>query len=441
MTKRKPATAIRTTQVSGDGKLRRVLDAACAESGYALDELTVLSLHTDPYRLDTPAGHRDGKWAAQQLARAYGSDRQTHWRGLHYAMVVKGNIKKPNGKTYRNTHDDWSWLSEYAVKAARWLGYISFDRIKDRRNPDPIIHRKLRPPRTTLVDAELTNIDIEAIEPTPLTVAFAPRQAFQFVIFGEKSSLEEVALPLAEKYEADLYLASGEISDTLIYRMAKDAAADGRPLIVFTIADCDPAGWQMSVSIARKLQAFRDLFFPHLRFEVVPAALTIKQVKRLRLPDTPLKDTERRAAKWKEVFGVEQTEVDALLTPAALERNTLRDLVDAAIADYHDDTLAGRVNDAEDEWTDAAQVAIDRHVNARRFAQIRRDTRAVSDEIARINEQLRDLVDGVTLPPVEVPQAQAPEPTRHALVNRADDWVTATRALIAHKSYRKRAKN
>ena len=36
---------------------------------------------------------------------------------------------KPDGEIYRNTDDDWMWLSEIAGKAARWLGYIPFERI------------------------------------------------------------------------------------------------------------------------------------------------------------------------------------------------------------------------------------------------------------------------------------------------------------------------
>jgi hypothetical protein len=120
------------------------------------------------------------------------------------------------------------------------------------------------------------------VEPTPYAVGFDVRQAFHFVIFGEKSSLEDVLLPIAQENEADLYLPTGEISDTLVYQIAKDANEDGRPLVLFTAADCDPAGRQMPVSIARKLQAFRDLFFPNLRFEVVPVALTPEQVRSIR---------------------------------------------------------------------------------------------------------------------------------------------------------------
>ena len=60
----------------------------------------------------------------------------------------------------------------------------------------------------------------------------------------------------------------------------------------------------MPVSIARKLQALRDLLFPSLRFEVVQTALTVEQVRDLDLPSTPLKETEKRADRWRAAFGV-----------------------------------------------------------------------------------------------------------------------------------------
>jgi hypothetical protein len=49
------------------GPLRGVLEGAVREHGFSMADLTVLSLEVDPYRLDTPAGHRDGQWVAQQL--------------------------------------------------------------------------------------------------------------------------------------------------------------------------------------------------------------------------------------------------------------------------------------------------------------------------------------------------------------------------------------
>jgi len=235
--------------VNGYGVLRSVLESARHKEGCGLGDLTVLSVQVDPYRLDTPSGHRDGHWIAEQLDRALGT-RRIHWRGLHYALVAHGNILKPDGSIYRNTDEDWTWLANVAGKAARWLGYISFERITDNRNAPPVIHRKARVIAEAFVSIglDVTIPDADDLQPKPIAVGFEARQAYQFVIFGEKASLEDVVLPIARARQADLYLSSGEISDTLLYRIAKDAAADGRPLVVFTLADCDPAGHQMPVS-------------------------------------------------------------------------------------------------------------------------------------------------------------------------------------------------
>ena len=114
---------------------------------------------------------------------------------------------------------------------------------------------------------------------------FEPRQPYRLVFFGEKTSLDDVLGPLAEEFSADLYLMSGQISDTYLHQMASDAAADGRPLVVFTFSDFDPAGyWDMPTAIGRKLQALRDLMFPTLEFTVVHAALGPEQVRDLDLP-------------------------------------------------------------------------------------------------------------------------------------------------------------
>jgi len=297
--------------------LRKILETACTKEKASLSDLTVLSAAVDPYRLDTDASHRDGGWLAAQLNKLCGSAARIHWRGLHYAIVQEANIKKPNGEIYRNTEADWIWLSENAGKAARWLGYIPFERIIDARNAAPIIHRKPKviPKAHLSIGLDIDVPDAEDIEPLPIARGFVARQAYQFAIFGEKSSLEDIAAPIARQFEADLYLPTGEISDTLVYQIAKDANADGRPLVMFTLSDCDPAGHQMPISIARKLQAFKDLFFRRLEFEVVPVALTVDQVKAERLPSVPMKETEKRADRWRDAFGIDQTEIDALTTP------------------------------------------------------------------------------------------------------------------------------
>jgi hypothetical protein len=328
--------------------LRQVLETACKTHGCRQADLTVLDIKVDPYRVDTPAHHRDGEWVAQQIDKAFRPGQRIHIRALHYALVSQGNVRKTDGSVYRNTVEDGDWL-EQAMKAARWLGYVSFDRISDNRNAAPVIFRSrppIEPSAITLgsgvwageIAFDLGEINLA--EPYGRLTGFDREQPFALTIFGEKSSLEDVLLPIARRYGANLYLGPGEISHTLVYGIAKDGVEDGRPLAVLTVTDFDPGGRQMPVSIGRKLQAFRDAFFPDLRFEVIPAALTVEQVREFGLPSTPLKTGESRADRWRQEFGVEQTEVDALGT---LRPDDLRRIVETALAPYYDRTLGRRI--------------------------------------------------------------------------------------------------
>lgn len=429
------------SESNGYGILRSVLERAREEAGCSLSKLTALSAQIDPYRLDTPAGHRDGQWLAKHLDKAIGDQRRIHWRGLHYVLVSgKKPVRKPDGEVYRNTEEDWLWMSGIAGKAARWLGYIPFERISDNRNAEPIIHRKNRvtPKAFVAIGLDVTVPDADDIEPLPIADGFVPRQAFHFVIFGEKASLEDVLIPIARAKEADLYLPTGEISDTLVHRIAKEAAEDGRPLVMFTLADCDPAGRQMPVSIGRKLQALRDLKFPKLRFEVVPVALNPDQVEELGLPSTPLKETEKRADRWREAFGIEQTEIDALAT---LRPDVLREIVERAFDPYLDRDLRKRVTLAQIEWRRQAEEALREQIDPEHLEALRSEAAGrlaeLKSAIADINEQLRMAADDhFTLPAIEVPEPEVDEDTpRQALVSFDDDWAAATRALIERKAY------
>jgi hypothetical protein len=438
---RDPEQAVK---LNGHGVLRSIIENARQELGYGLGELTVLSAQVDPYRLDTSSGHRDGAWLAKQLNRLVTRGKKIHWRGLHYVIVAKGGLRKPNGEAYVNTDEDWVWLSTVAGKAARWLGYIPFERIIDNRNAEPFICHKARvtPEAYVSIGLDVTIPDADDLEPFPVAVGFEPRQAFHFVTFGEKASLEDVLLPIARRKQADLYLPTGEISDTLLHRIAKDASEDGRPMVMFTLADADPSGYQMSVSIGRKLQAFRDLLFPQLRFEVVPVALTVDQVRELGLPSTPLKETEKRADRWREAFGVEQTEIDALAT---LQPDVLTEIVERAFDPYFDRTLEARVTEAEEAWEERARAALSEQIDPEHLEALREEATEklteLKDAIDNINERMRlAAADHFELPQIEVPEPEVDDdPSTLALVKFGDDWVAATHALIRRKAYEVRS--
>jgi hypothetical protein len=409
---------------NGNGHLRAVLEDACLEEGCSLKDLTVLARANDPYRVDTPAGHRDGEWLAVHAAELGLRDRIIHLRGLHY-MLVSGEVIKPDGEPYSNTDDDWKWMSEVAAKAARWLGYIRFEQISDHRNSPPVV-RVFEPPDPhpyINLDVEVEIPDADEIDPRAEIADFRGVQPYKLVLCGEKASLEEVLAPICERRHADLYLPTGEPSDTMLYRMAATGAADGRPLIVLYFSDCDPSGWQMPISIARKLQALRDGWFPGLEFRIHRAALTPDQTREHGLPSTPLKATEKRAGKWFAATGTEQTEIDAL---AALRPGLLRQIANEAIAPFFDTSLDRRVAEARRAWIEEAQARLEAEAKLGEL----------SEQIDALNEELRLEVGDIEFPEIVIPDPETvAEPDGEPLIDSDDDFATQTGRLIDSKRY------
>ena len=427
-------------EIAGGGKLAAVLQEAQRETGRNIEDLMVMA-GTDPFRLDTLAKHRAAQWFADQVARFIGPDQNIHPRGVFYACVSAGDVRLPNGDLFENTADNAIFIGR-ASQFARWLGYVPFERLIDNKNDAPIVI-PIVPHVDPSAQVLVYDLAIEDLDPDDLDVAaglagFTPRQPYRLVIFGEKASLEDVLGPLAQEYGADLYLMGGQISDTYLHQMARDADADGRPFVVFTFSDFDPAGyWDMPAAIGRKMQALRVLKFPMLEFTVVHAALGPEQVRDLDLPDSPLKEGENRAVAWKELYGSEQTEIDALAT---LRPDTLEDIARAAIAPYFDAGLRRRVSLAEIEWRRAARAEIAGQLDHEGLDALKARARAALDVMREVNAELEEMADEVgTFAPPDLPGPdlaaleEAQDEARGAvLIDSGMTYVEATDRLRAH---------
>ena len=225
--------------------------------------------------------------------------RTIHNRGLHYLLIGQVQAGRPG---VRERREEWKWLTDRVSKAARWLGYVPFEQITDQRNAEPVV--RILPAAGRGADPRVRFRPAGAgrggLRSRAHLEGGGGVQPYRLAVIGEKSSLEPVLGPVAAEYGADLYLPTGEISDTILHQMAGRTAAEQRPLIVFYFADCDPTGWQMGISVSRKLQALSELL-GGFEFEVHRVALTPDQVRELRLPSTPLKATEKRAASGRRV--------------------------------------------------------------------------------------------------------------------------------------------
>ena len=417
--------------------LRRVLNDATQITQRPMRDFTVLSACRDPYRLDTPAGHKKGQWLADALKEVNPEGRRLHPRGLHYRLV--GRVLLPDGSPYVNDDKTWQWMSEQALKAARFLGYVSWDALRDARNAPPQVFRPdYRPARWTLATGEVDVWLPENLEPRLELTGDLYRQPWQQIIIAEKQGVSDVLLPLAERYQATLALPGGELSDQMLHDMLKEANADGRPVAIHQLGDFDPAGNQMAVSTARTAQALRDSEFPDLVIRVHAVALSLEHCQAWRLPSTPLKETERRASRWKAAMGWEQTELDAAVALAARE---LTDVVKSSLEQYFDAGLAMRARQLKGELEAAANIRLADQLDQETLAEIRCRAELKLGElnalVEQVNASLRFDPDeaGIRLPDDPPALIGGTDVQAEPLYDSQADWSAATLRLIERKRY------
>jgi hypothetical protein len=433
-------------------RLGMIIEREAATAGIVdLRDLTVLSKDNDPYLLDTAKNHAAGQWFADQIERFVASGKQVHLRGLHYAILSSGDVRKPDGKLYVNNNSCWTWLQRTAAKAARWLDYVPFDRIKDERNEPP---RLICPGRVPTGGGKRSlTVDRGAGFPEPpLLETMLPKlawksnvkgnQPYRLIFVAEKSSLGDVLEPLAYEFQADLLLGTGDISDTHVAELAARAADDGRPFVVLYFADFDPSGWHMPTVVGRKFQALIDLKYSGLKMQTHRVALKYEQAVEHDLPSTPLKDSDRRKARWKERWGREQTEIDAL---AALRPDILEQIARDAVKPFYDPTLEKRITEANKlpddlvQWFEGLESyasAVTAITTAREDAeQAIADLNELREQvIANLEEATKDAADKPELPPIEAIEPANDEVAPEPLFTSEDSFVDATRKLILEKN-------
>jgi hypothetical protein len=423
----------------GSGLLRAEIEAAKANSGLSLKALTVLTEDLDPYRQDTPSGHRDARWFAAMVARFVRPQDRIHLRALHYAISGTTGIAMTNGQSYRNDEESWFWLGNGASKPARWLGYVPFSRLRDERNAPPdsyILEDYTRTGEGGVSLGGPTPPDLGAFS-LPGIWAHPPKppQPYRLILFGEKSSLRDELSPVASEFEAELLLPTGEISETLVYDLAQRIAADGRPAVIFYFADFDPSGHQMPVSVARKLQAHRTMFFPDIDVEVHRVALTLEQVRQYNLPSSVIKETEKRKGRWLARWNHEQTEIDALL---GLHRGVVERLARDAVKPFYDATLYRRCQDVTDSWKEQAQSELIGEPGYRTACEVVRQ--AYRQIVAAVAEYRKQREEARSHLPNWTEEIEPPEPAidydaqPEPLFTTEDDFVTASVKLKADRN-------
>lgn len=205
----------------------------------------------------------------------------------------------------------------------------------------------------------------------------------EFVVHNcEKSTMNDILVPLCQRYGLNLQTGAGELSITAALNLVRRIEKIGKPARILYISDFDPAGQSMPLAIARKLEYFIRHIDLNVDVRLFPLVLTPRQVVEYSLPRTPIKESERRRVGFEERHGSGATELDALeaLRPGELERILLH-----AIGRYYDRGLETRVDDArqdlERELAKVRQEVLDEYDDE--IASLRNRYEAIRTEFAQ----------------------------------------------------------
>jgi len=386
------------------------LEVIARAAGVRQADLLALAPGNDPFCLHQPARQRNAEWFAELFER-FGFGQGVHIRRIHYRIISQDTpVLRPDGRPYLNTASAWALLVN-ASRDARYLGLVPGDAFVDRRNPDPEICFEAM----LAGSQEVSNKGLWLAEPDA-DFPELPSIAFEGECYGppvlvevwcEKSTMNDVLLPVARRYGINLITGAGEMSETSVRLFLGRAREAGVPARILYISDFDPAGRSMPVAVARKIE------FAHQELDITldPVVLTEKQCVDYRLPRTPIKESERRAARFEARFGAGATELDALeaLHPGKLARIVSEQIErfidpDAARAFFvavgeHKDVLRQISAEVQDHYSDEIAALQSEYSDLlARFGSF--STRAES-VFERIADHLAD---------VEVPQFDPPAP-------------------------------
>jgi hypothetical protein len=351
------------------------IKAIAKQAGAKVTDLLALAPQNDPFYTGTPTDLQQANWFAE-VWKAAGYTSGVHLRRVHYWAVSQHRLLMHNGEPYLNTDKCWGYLTQ-ASKMARYMGYVQISDIADNKNPEPHSHAEYyaNNPYYEIVTPDLSspNVDIYGIHNSNI-------QPYHLEIWCEKSTMNDVLLPLCEQYRANLVTFEGEVSITACYNLVRRINQASKPCRVFYISDFDPAGKSMPVAMSRKIEYMLGLYSLDFDVRVKALVLTLGQVHQYQLPRTPIKETERRATSFEGAFGTGAVELDAL---EALYPNVLAQIVQQAISPYYSAQAEQESRQRAMALEQAVQVEIDL-ITARYQSEIAA-VRAMLDEIEAID--------------------------------------------------------
>lgn len=213
-------------------------------------------------------------------------------RQLFYQLVARDIIEN-NLATYQKISRD--------VTKARYTGLLDWNSIVD---------------NSTFLDISNFYDNVEELIQAAINSYQLNRwegQENYIEVWCEKDALRSIVLPISKKYQVSLFIPGGRVSTTSI-KEAVDrieyAHNQGKRCKILYLGDHDPCGLDMVLrDIPKRLRLlFKD------KVEIIPIALTKKQIEDLNIPtDQITKDKDTNKDWYQDITGTKKCwELDAL---------------------------------------------------------------------------------------------------------------------------------
>lgn len=353
------------------------------DRAYGIEDFLVMTPQRDPFYAGTPGDVAAAEWFMavwnqQGMDARAAEGRTVYVRTMHYTATAPDPLERitpppppwGRGRAYENITSDYDQMV-FASVIARYLGYLPFDAIVDNRNKSSIYNADDEPfepekrPEVQITTYygkydEITLPDPNDVTATNrlITRTYGPGQRYLLAVIAEKDKVRDLILPTLEEMEADFILASGETSLTQTWDFCRKCLEMNRSGRVLYLSDYDPAGNDMPMVVARRIEWFvhspRSRLYEEFQqyldagndITLRVLAITKEQKEDYSLPPTMLKASVKdRRTHWQAKHGEEGVELDVF------DRERLNGVLDGvvrdALAPFYDAGLASRAQDAE----------------------------------------------------------------------------------------------
>lgn len=369
------------------------------QHGLSIRDLIALTPQNDPFYVGTKGDIAKANWFGR-IWEQFGYTRGVHLRRIHYRLDAESPpVIKPNREPYRNTERDWAFLGQ-ASKCARYLDTVDPGAFVDRKHPAPKRYARSKgdlTPSYTVRNPFKWNMPLPNFMVRGYTNANL--QPYLVEVWIEKTTMNDVLIPLCRRYGVNLVTFTGEMSITSTLALVDRAEEAGRPCRIFFVSDFDPTGMGMPIAVARKIEFFVREYGLDLDIRLEPIALTRDQVTSYKLPRKPIKESNLSKGRFEDVHGRGAVELDAL---EALHPGELGRIVERAILAYYDPDIEIEAEEQRKRLKDVLKEAKEEALE-----DLQPELERLQGEVQDLFSEMTERLEGIE---VDLDEYPVPEP-------------------------------